>query len=137
MLESKYCCRNQNRALLALRDTLESRPQRYLRFAESHIAAEKTVHGYRSFHIPLYLVYAAQLVVGLVILKPALEVTLHIYVGRESKARCGKAFCVKFGQFFRHIVYGAPDLALCLLPAVAAETVELYRLRIIARTYVF
>ena len=46
-------------ALLALGNTLESGPQRHLRFTEAHVPAQQPVHGDRTLHIPLDLVDAA------------------------------------------------------------------------------
>ena len=76
MLHGEYRCRNKQGALLALAYTFEGGAQRYLGFSEAYVAAEQAVHRHVPLHITLYFVNAAQLVLCLVIFKPALKIVL-------------------------------------------------------------
>ena len=57
MLLSKYCGRYEKNHLHRVHYRLECRPQRHLRLAVAHVAAQKSVHDLRAFHISLYLLY--------------------------------------------------------------------------------
>ena len=59
MLLGQHRSRHQDRHLLAVHDRLERGPQRYLRLAIAHIAADQPVHGPRLFHIHLDLFQSA------------------------------------------------------------------------------
>ena len=64
MLLAKYRRGADERDLFAVRNRLESRSERNLRFAEPHVAAEKPVHNLVALHVGFYLGDGLKLVVG-------------------------------------------------------------------------
>ena len=80
---------------------------------------------------------AAELVVGLVVLEPALEVGLHVDVRRERVARGLEPGGIELREFLRHVFDGGPDLAAGLLPLLGAEAIHLDSARIVFGPDVF
>ena len=106
VLKGKNRRRHENRTLFSVGDTLEGRTKGDLCFAEAYIAAEKSVHGKRFFHIIFYFIYTAKLVLRLIILESAFKIALHIYIRRKSVSRCMKALCIQVGKLLCHVIYG-------------------------------
>ena len=66
----------QNGGLLAVQNALHGRPQRHLRLAVAHIAAQQPIHGRRLLHIPLDVPDGGQLVVRLRVVEIILKLPL-------------------------------------------------------------
>ncbi|CAI8413607.1 MAG: Uncharacterised protein [Synechococcus sp. MIT S9220] len=64
MLLGKHCCGSQHRHLFTGRNRLEDGPDRYLGFAEAHIAANQAIHRLRLLHIPLHIDCGLELIRG-------------------------------------------------------------------------
>ena len=78
--------RCHDRHLAAIHDSLESRPDRHLGLAVSHIAAQKAVHGDGFFHIRLDFADGLQLIRGLLKRKFCLELLLPGGIGSKRMA---------------------------------------------------
>ena len=87
MLKGEYRGRDKHCNLFTVADAFERGTQSNLRFAESHVAAEKSVHRARLFHIMFYFVNASHLIVRFFVFKAVFKIVLHIYIGRKSVAR--------------------------------------------------
>ena len=113
-------------ALLAAHDALERGPQGHFGLTHAHVAAEQTVHGIAALHILFDLGGGVELVVGLVVLEPGLEVALPVAVGREGVA-CGlSAAGVQLNELLRHLLGGLFDLGAGALPLGSAQLCQLH-----------
>ena len=125
MLEGQDGGRHQNSALLTLAHTLKGGTECHLGLAESHVAAEQTIHRHRPLHIPLDFVDTPQLVLGFLILKVALEIVLPLLVRPEGIAGGRHTLGVQCHQLLGDVLHRTLDAGLGLLPLLTAQTVEL------------
>ena len=126
MLHCENSRRNENRALLTVADTLERGAQRNLGLTEANVAAEKSVHRRRAFHIALNLLGAANLVLGFLVVETKLKIALQIRILRELIALRAYALRVKRDKLLCHILNARLDLAFRSRPVARAETVDFY-----------
>ena len=108
--------RAEQRALLAVHHAFKGGPERHLRLAEAHVAAEQPVHRDGVFHVRLDLVDAAELVVRLLKGEPPLKVVLPVGVGRKRVALDRHPFGIELGQLLCHVLDGLFDPLAGLLP---------------------
>lgn len=80
MLFAKYRRGADERDLFAVRNRLESRSERNLRFAESHVAAQKSVHNLVALHVGFYLGDGLKLVVGRLELEHIVELAREFVI---------------------------------------------------------
>ena len=85
MLKREHGSGHQYSRLLVVASRFESRPHRNLRLAETHIAADKSIHRHGALHIVLEVDGGFSLVGGVFVKKRCLELVLHITVSRECK----------------------------------------------------
>ncbi len=86
MLIGKHRRRHKHGYLFAVNRGLERRTDRYLRLAETDVAAYQTVHRPGTFHVGLDSLGGRQLVGGILIDKRRLEFLLQITVGSKGIA---------------------------------------------------
>ena len=67
VLLGEHRCRHEDRRLLPIEHAFHHGPKRDLRLPVAHVAAQKSVHRLRVFHIPLYILYRPELIVRLLI----------------------------------------------------------------------
>ena len=132
MLPRKHGRRYEDRRLLARENALHHGTQRDLGLAEANVAAQQAVHQPVGLHIVLDLGNAAQLIVGFLVGKILLKLTLPRVIRREGVAldlgalgiqldeTLGKLLCRRFGACFR------------LAPVRAAELVQPHALVVAA-----
>ena len=111
--------------------------QRDLRLAEADVAAEQSVHGAASLHVALYFIDASELIRGLIELEPALEVALHIRVGRECVTLDFEPARIQLRELLCHILDRTAHARAGFLPVLAAELIEADGLVVAGRTDVF
>ena len=116
---------DQHGALLAVQYALKDGPQRHLGLAEAHVAAQQPVHRLRGLHVMLDLGDAAQLVLGLLVLKALLEFGLPVAVRAEGKALGRAAPGVQLYQFGGHILHRFFHPLPGAVPFDAAQPVQL------------
>ena len=109
MLPRKDCGGHKYCTLLAVQHTFECRTERHLCLSEAHVSAEKSVHRNRLHHILLYLVDAAELIVGLGVIETSLEILLPVIVLGECIALCLSTLCIKGDKLISHILDGFLD----------------------------
>ena len=136
MLHGKHCRRNKYGALLSAYNALHRRAKSNLGLSEAYVAAEKSVHWTRSFHILLYLAYGLKLIVGFGIRKPRLKISLRLIVRQKSDSLALLSFCVKLYQLMGHILYRPLYAAARFLPFGGGKLIELYS-RVVPRTDIF
>ena len=118
MLPRKNCGRHKNCALLSVKHTFECRSECDLRLSEANVSAEKSVHGNGLHHVLLYFLDTPELVVRLGVIETCFKIVLPVGIGRECKALCLTALCVKCDKLVRHILDGFLYTGACLLPFV-------------------
>ena len=133
MLPGKDGGGHQNGTLLAPHDAFESRAQGHFRFAHTHVAAQKAVHGVGALHILFNLGRTGKLVVCLVVFKARLKIPLPIAVSGEGKPRCLLAPGVKFNQLLGHFLRGLAHARFGFGPCIAAQLGQLYALAVARR----
>ena len=124
MLVGENSRRHEYGTLLAVRNALERAAKRNLRLAEADVAAEQSVHGAAFLHVALHLVNTSELIRGLIELEPALEVALHIRIGRKGVTLYLESARIELGELLCHILDRAAHARTGLLPVLAAELVE-------------
>ncbi len=115
---------HQYGALFAVHHALERRPDGHLGLAEAHIAAEQPVHGLGTLHIVLDLIDAAELIIGLLIGEPGLELPLPVVVRVKGIALGLHALGIEPDQLISHIRHSLLDPGLGLAPLGGVELVE-------------
>ena len=115
----------QNGGLFAVQNALHGRPQRHLRLAVAHIAAQQPIHGRRLLHIPLDIPDSGQLVVRLRVVEIILKLPLPRGVRRKGKAGLPLALGVQLDQFLGQILCRRLGPAGGLGPLVAGQLVQL------------
>ena len=126
MLPRKYGGGNEHRHLLSVHNRFKCGANCNLCLAEAHVAAEKSVHGARHFHIVLDFFNAAKLVVGFFIWEPVLKVALPVGIRAEGEAFRMHTLGIKGDKLLCHILYGGANPAAGALPFGGVELVELY-----------
>ena len=115
---------HQNRDLLAAVYGSEGRPERHLRLAESHVAADDAIHRLIGFEIGEDVVDRVRLVLGQLEREAALECTVVGFRPAEAVARPRRAPRIDVEQFRRDV----PDPLRCFAPGpgplIAAEPVQ-------------
>ena len=126
MLPRKYGGGNEHRHLLSVHNRFKCGANCNLCLAEAHVAAEKSVHGARHFHIVLDFFNAAKLVVGFFIWEPVLKVALPVGIRAEGEAFRMHTLGIEGNKLLCHILYGGANPAAGALPFGGVELVELY-----------
>ena len=126
----------EQRALLAVHHAFEGGPERHLRLAEAHVAAEQPVHRDGVFHIRFDLVDAAELVVRLLKGEPPLKVVLPVGVGRKRVALDRHPLGIEFCQLLGHVLDGLFDPLAGLLPLDGIQFIEAH-VRVVPHADVF
>ena len=101
MLLRQHRGRREEGHLSSAHHRLERRADRHLRLAETHIAANKSVHRTRRFHVALGIGDGRQLIRCLVESERLLEFALPCVIGREGRARFHFALGLNSQEFFR------------------------------------
>ena len=125
VLEGQDRSRDKDGTLLAVGNALERGAQGDLRLAKANIPAQQAVHGMRLLHILFDLLNAAELVIRLLVLKPALKVALHLRIGGEGISRRAHPLGIQGRELLGHILDRGPHTAARLGPVRAAQAVEL------------
>ena len=118
--------------LAARHDGLERGADGHFGLAETDIAAHEAIHGTVALEIDLRFFDRARLVGREIPLERVLELALEVVVGRERFARGHGALRVQLDEFADHLVDGLARLLLEEVPGLAAELVQLRRLRVVA-----
>ena len=126
MLPRKYGGGNEHRHLLSVHNRFKCGANCNLCLAEAHVAAEKSVHGARHFHIVLDFFNAAKLVVGFFIWEPVLKVALPVGIRAEGEAFRMHTLGIESNKFLCHILDCGANSAAGALPLGGVELVELY-----------
>ena len=124
MLLGKHCCGHENCHLLAIHNRLHNATQSDLGFAEPHIAAQESVHGNGSFHIPLDFCNTTQLVVSFRIGEIVFKFPLPRRISAESKTLLPPAGGIELNQLRGHILGGRTCLCFGLVPCVCTNFVQ-------------
>ena len=104
VLKSEYGCRHKHRDLLSVHYAFEGRAESDLRFAESHVSAQKSVHGTRFLHIPFYFTHRFELSVCFLIFETAFKFSLPLIIRRKSVSRSAAALGIQCDKLFCHIL---------------------------------
>ena len=138
MLIRENCCGNKYRALLTVCRAFKSRTKCDLGFSEADVAAEKSVHGIRLFHIALYFIDCSELIGRFVIFKPPFEIALHIYIRGKCIAGAVLPFRIQSYELIRHILDCGTNLISRFFPVLAADFIQLYCSAVVlVRAYIF
>jgi len=112
---------HQNGGLFARQQALHNSAEGHLGFAEAHVAAQQAVHGYRTLHIPLDLLGADQLILGLLIGEGLFKGALPVVVGGEGEAGVLLAGGVQLEQLLGKVGGALFGTLLGLLPCSAPQ----------------
>ena len=128
MLLGKDCRGHQINHLLILLHRLERRADRHLGLAESHVAADQTVHDFVTLHVLFCRLDGFQLVFRLLERKHLLKLLLPdrirsvlVTVGRLPRR-------IQLHQIPGNIFHRAPHSGLCPGPLLSAQAVQLRKL---------
>ena len=127
MLLREHRRRHKNGRLLSVGHAFERGAQRHLGLAVPHVAAQKTIHRGRRFHVLFDILDRLQLVWRFLEGEIVLELALPCAVRAEGVALLILALGVEFDQIERHFLNGGLCFLLLLLPLVSAEAVDLGR----------
>ena len=116
---------HQDGGLLAVQHALHDGPEGHLRLAVAHVAAQQAIHGPGLLHVPLDLLDAAQLVVGLGVLELVLELLHPGGVGGEGEAGLPLPLGVELDQALCQILHRLLGPGLGLLPVGAPQLGQL------------
>ena len=119
---------HQNSGLLAVQDALHNGPEGHLGLAVAHVAAEQPVHGPGQLHVLFDLGNAAQLVVGLAVLKLLLKLLHPGRVRGKGEARLPLPLGIELDESLGQVGHRPAGLGLGLLPVGPPQLGELPRL---------
>ena len=131
MLLGQHRGRRQHGCLLAVQHALHHGTEGYLRFSESHVAAQQTVHGQGFFHIRLDFRNAPELVIGFRVLKALLELRLPLAVRGKGKALCLLPGGIQSGQLLGNVFHGGFRAGFYLGPVRAAHFGQFHGLAVV------
>ncbi len=117
---------HQESTLLSVGNALECGTEGDFGFAEPYIATEEAIHGVWFLHVLLDFLNAAQLILGLVVLKAALKVALHVNVRREGIALRVHPLSVELRELLGNVLDRAAHLGPGLLPFLAPQAIDLH-----------
>ena len=126
MLLGQHRRRHENRRLAVIHYALHDRPERDLGLAVAHVAAQQAVHGRGGLHIGLYLVYAAELIVGLGVAEVILKLALPGRIGRKSVAGRPRSLGVERDELLCQLLCRGLGAAARFRPLRAAHLRQLY-----------
>ena len=112
--------RHQNGDLLAVENRLEGRPQRNLRLAVAHVAADQAIHDAVALHVFLGVRNGPQLVVGLLKGEELLELLLPQLVFGKCIPLLALSRGIEPDQLLRYVVHVLANAGLRLRPLGAA-----------------
>ena len=127
MLGSKNRRGHKDSHLLLGADALEGRTHGHFCFAESHIAADQTVHRPPAFHVPLDIFSSLHLVRRKLVFEGVFELLLELSVGRKTETFHQFAAGVQFHKFPGNLHHLLLDTLLDGVPVFAAQLVQLGR----------
>ena len=119
---------HQHGHLLLVHDGLERGPQRDLRLAVAHIAADQPVHGLGLLHVLLHLPHRLDLVRSLGVGEGGLQLLLPDGVRREGKTGEDLPGGVQLQQVLGHVPGGLPDPLLGPGPLLRSQAAQRRRL---------
>ena len=128
MLPGQHGGGHQNGGLLAVEHTLHNGPEGHLGLAVAYVPAQQPVHGPGLLHVLLDLGDAAQLVVGLGVLKLVLELLHPRGIRREGKARLPLPLSVELNEPLGQVLHRLFGPGLGFLPIRAPQAGELFGL---------
>ena len=108
--------RHQNGDLLAVENRLEGRPQRNLRLAVAHVAADQAIHDAVALHVFLGVRNGPQLVVGLLKGEELLELLLPQLVLGKCIPLLALSRGIEPDQLLRYVVHVLANAGLRLGP---------------------
>ena len=121
VLLCQYGGRHEDGRLFSAEDALHDGAQGDLGLAVAHVAAEQAVHGHGLFHVRLYLLDAAELVVRLLKAEALLKLRLPGRVGREGVALLAAALGIELDEALGQLLGRGLGAGLCALPLRAAQ----------------
>ena len=113
--------RYQDGRLFSVQYALHYGPHGNFRLSVTHVAAEEPVHRHRLFHVGFYLLYAAELVGGLLVGEPLFELHLPGRIRREGKALAAGALGIEGDEFPGQFLCRRFCAGFCALPFRAAH----------------
>ena len=121
MLPRQHGGRHQNGGLFARKQAFHDGAEGHFGLAEAHVAAKQAIHGHRALHIPLDLLGAEQLILGLLKGEGLLEGTLPVVVGGKGETGVFLSGGVQLEQLFCQIGGALFSSLLGLLPCRSAQ----------------
>ena len=132
MLPRKHGRRYEDSRLLARENALHHGTQRDLGLAEANVAAQQAVHRPVGLHIVLDLGNTAQLIVGLLVGKILLKLTLPRVIRREGVALDLGALGIQLDETLGQLLCSRFSACFRLAPVRAAELVQPHALVVAA-----
>ena len=111
---------DEHRHLLAVVTGLEGGTDGHLGLAETHIAADETVHGASRLHVTLHLLGGLELVGSVLEHEAGLQLVLHLRVGAVLEALLFATHCIEGDEVARHVLHLLLGLVAQPFPAAAA-----------------
>ena len=124
VLLGKNRCRYQICHLFSVGHSLEGRPDGYFRLSVSHIPADEPVHDFRTFHVPLHVLYGIELVLRFLIRKHFLKLSLPNRIFIIDIPFFGLPDRIQLHQLFGGFTHLAPDPFRGLLPLIPSQLVK-------------
>ena len=132
VLESQNGAGNEDCHLFAVAHRFEGGADGHLSFAEAHVAANQTVHGCVRLHIAFDVDGGFQLVGSVLVHEAGFKLVLQVAVGTEGEATCSLAFGIEFDEILGDVLNLPFGFLFQHLPRVAAQSVEDWRLALLA-----
>ena len=125
MLAAEQCRRRNHRHLLATHRDQERRAQRHFGFAETHVAADQTIHRLTGAEIAHDIVDRRELIVRFFIRKASAEFVPQTFRRCDRFGRACRAHCRDAQQFLGHIAQALFRARFAALPGDTTQLVEL------------
>ena len=127
MLLRQHCRRDEHRDLTTAVDGFEDRPHGDFRLAETHVAADQTIHGFRLLHILFQIRDGCDLIDGFGERECFVEFLLQMRIRGALKSRPRCPLGLQFQHVGGHVGNGFGNLIFFLQPRRAAVFCEFGR----------